>query len=178
MWTHFEGLGTKLLLTTSYDFLTPHFKKRKKFNVKYVFSNTDSDQKLGWASRSFSCCTLFQVRFSSRFAALDKMSADSASPVRGSASGMCRLRTPAHCLWSSTAFPPTPDLTCQPMSSSDSLRMTMSSASRTAEEMYALLLAYLFIYLLACFWHLALLLCLQCFDAVGWASGRESIPGL
>jgi len=46
MWTHFEGLRTKLLLTTYYDFLTRHFKKRKKTyfwnlkkNIKYVISN-------------------------------------------------------------------------------------------------------------------------------------------
>jgi len=30
MWTHFDGLRTKLLLKTFYDFLTRHLKKRKK----------------------------------------------------------------------------------------------------------------------------------------------------
>jgi len=30
MWTHFEGLRTKLFLTTFYDFFTRHFRKRKK----------------------------------------------------------------------------------------------------------------------------------------------------
>ena len=30
MWTHFEGVRTKLLLTTFYNFLIHHFKKRKK----------------------------------------------------------------------------------------------------------------------------------------------------
>jgi len=30
LWTHFDGLRTKLLLMTFYDFLTRHFKKRKK----------------------------------------------------------------------------------------------------------------------------------------------------
>jgi len=51
MWTHFERLRTKLLLTTFYDFLTRHFKKKRKKsrflksgnNVKYVFSHTDMD---------------------------------------------------------------------------------------------------------------------------------------
>ena len=46
IWTHFDRLMTKLWLTV-YDFLTCHFKKRKKVmflnpkNVKYVFSKTD-----------------------------------------------------------------------------------------------------------------------------------------
>ena len=47
MWTH--GVRTKLMLTTFYDFLIHHFKKRKKScfwksakNVKYIFSNTDT----------------------------------------------------------------------------------------------------------------------------------------
>jgi len=46
MWTHFEGLSTKLLLTTVYDFLTRHLKnvKSRDFlksenSVKYLFSN-------------------------------------------------------------------------------------------------------------------------------------------
>jgi len=49
MWTHFDGLRTKVLLKIFYDFLIRHFKKRKKScflkyekNVKYVF-------KLWWA---------------------------------------------------------------------------------------------------------------------------------
>ena len=51
MWTHFDGLRTKLLLKIFYDFLIRHFKKRKKVmfflksekTVKYVFSNSVSD---------------------------------------------------------------------------------------------------------------------------------------
>jgi len=47
-WSHFDGLMTKLLLITFYDFLIRHFKKNVKShvflksekNVKYVFSNT------------------------------------------------------------------------------------------------------------------------------------------
>jgi len=44
--THFEGLGTKLLLTTFCDLLTRHLKKRKKSHflkcekdVEYILSN-------------------------------------------------------------------------------------------------------------------------------------------
>ena len=45
---HFDGLRTKLLLKTFYDFLIRHFKKNVKSHVflksektiKYVFSNT------------------------------------------------------------------------------------------------------------------------------------------
>ena len=56
MWTHFEGLRTKLLLTTFYDLLTRHFKKPRKSdvfeiwtNVKYVFSNI-AERRRSWAS--------------------------------------------------------------------------------------------------------------------------------
>ena len=52
IWTHFDGLRTKLLLKTFYDFLIlRHFKKNVKShvfwnlkkNIKYVFSNTGYD---------------------------------------------------------------------------------------------------------------------------------------
>jgi len=65
MWTHFEGLRTKLLLTTFYDFLIRHFKNRKRScflksekNVKYVFSNSgvklQTDNHASIPSLSFS----------------------------------------------------------------------------------------------------------------------------
>jgi len=40
MWTPFEGLRTKLLLTTFYDFLTRHFKKPVKSHVFWNVKNT------------------------------------------------------------------------------------------------------------------------------------------
>ena len=36
MWTHFEGLRTKLLLTAFYDFLTRHFKKFKVYCTSFM----------------------------------------------------------------------------------------------------------------------------------------------